>query len=206
MRVTERLGPFPKCSYDKCVRASQSFKGSYCSSHYHRARRGQDMDAPFRTDTKPCAKEGCDRLASARGLCTKHYERQLLGIEIRDNWACSLGVCDRTVALRSGALLCSTHRTLATKYGLTEEGLITLWGDGSCQLCGSTRKPSIDHDHSCCPVGNGPKCGKCNRGILCHSCNLAAGYARDSPEILRSLADYIESYAILKQEAYAAMT
>jgi len=29
----------------------------------------------------------------------------------------------------------------------------------------------IDHDHSCCEKT--PTCGKCNRGILCHPCNIS---------------------------------
>jgi len=31
------------------------------------------------------------------------------------------------------------------------------------------------------------------RGVLCNSCNLTIGHARENPEILRSLADYIEA-------------
>ncbi|SCD41175.1 endonuclease domain-containing protein [Streptomyces sp. DfronAA-171] len=29
----------------------------------------------------------------------------------------------------------------------------------------------IDHDHTCCPVDSVTMCGKCIRGLLCHSCN-----------------------------------
>jgi len=33
------------------------------------------------------------------------------------------------------------------------------------------------------------------RGLLCNHCNLAIGHARDNPEILRALADYVEANA-----------
>lgn len=40
----------------------------------------------------------------------------------------------------------------------------------------------IDHDHKTGLI----------RGLLCHACNTAIGYARDNPSILRSLANYLE--------------
>jgi hypothetical protein len=30
------------------------------------------------------------------------------------------------------------------------------------------------------------------RGLLCSRCNLTLGHSRDRPEVLRSLADYLE--------------
>lgn len=41
---------------------------------------------------------------------------------------------------------------------------------------------SVDHDHHTQKV----------RGLLCRVCNLAIGYAQDSPNILRGLATYLE--------------
>jgi hypothetical protein len=64
--------------------------------------------------------------------------------------------------------------------------------DNKCALCSDLFEvtPAIDHDHSCC---SGVKsCGKCVRGLLCHRCNTALGSFRDSPELLRKAADYIE--------------
>jgi hypothetical protein len=31
----------------------------------------------------------------------------------------------------------------------------------------------VDHDHACCQKKN-RSCGKCIRGLLCHTCNIAA--------------------------------
>lgn len=43
---------------------------------------------------------------------------------------------------------------------------------------------SVDHCH---------KTGV-NRGLLCSSCNIGLGYFKDSPETLRSAADYLDKY------------
>ncbi|WP_425427475.1 endonuclease domain-containing protein [Actinomadura meyerae] len=65
-----------------------------------------------------------------------------------------------------------------------------------CAVCGATAGDSlgrsfhVDHDHDCCDwvVGS---CGKCIRGLLCTSCNKAAGMLRDSPQLASALADYL---------------
>ena len=61
---------------------------------------------------------------------------------------------------------------------------------GVCAIC---RRPApdpeparfwrADHDHACCPGNNALKrCGKCERGILCGSCNLFVAGLEQSPE------------------------
>ena len=60
---------------------------------------------------------------------------------------------------------------------------------GRCCVCGLApegrqqfNKLVIDHDHETGKV----------RGLLCGMCNTSLGYAEDSPERLRALADYLE--------------
>ena len=66
---------------------------------------------------------------------------------------------------------------------------------GRCFLC---EKPTFrltqDHNHKCCGGGNVVRCGKCERRLLCDTCNWALGQAYDSPELLRKMANYIEVY------------
>lgn len=74
---------------------------------------------------------------------------------------------------------------------------------GVCALCaraevavtrdGKPRALSVDHDHSCCP-DRGRSCGRCVRGLLCHSCNLSLGKFQDDPELLDRAAAYIRSH------------
>jgi Recombination endonuclease VII len=64
--------------------------------------------------------------------------------------------------------------------------------DGLCAVCrcvpkivkGAERPLSVDHNH---------KSGA-NRGLLCDSCNLILGFAKDSQELLRRLIVYLQKH------------
>lgn len=66
-------------------------------------------------------------------------------------------------------------------------------GVGTCDSCGVLSELSIDHDHSHC--GPERSCAECQRGLLCRGCNVAIGWAGDSPERLRAAATYLERWA-----------
>lgn len=55
-----------------------------------------------------------------------------------------------------------------------------------CDICHKTGRICYDHCH---------KSGLF-RGWICHRCNVALGYARDSAKLLRKLADYLDAYKI----------
>jgi hypothetical protein len=48
---------------------------------------------------------------------------------------------------------------------------------------------TVDHDHSCCPKSK--SCGKCIRGLLCSSCNVALGRLKDNVQTLKRLIKYL---------------
>ncbi len=87
-------------------------------------------------------------------------------------------------------------RNLKSQIGITAEiKYERLKSQGG--VCGACRAPQhhsrralglsgwcADHDHKT----------KKFRGVLCNNCNLALGYAKDSPEILMALIKYLESY------------
>lgn len=91
---------------------------------------------------------------------------------------------------------CERDRTQVRKHGLTsrQKALLAEW-QGGCRICKRTEPGSkgwvVDHDHACCP--GDVSCENCRRGILCAWCNSALGYAMDSAELLRAMADYLES-------------
>jgi hypothetical protein len=57
--------------------------------------------------------------------------------------------------------------------------------NGVCAACFKTcsikKNLAVDHDH---------KTGKV-RGLLCQNCNVALGHARENPDVLRRLAEYL---------------
>lgn len=69
--------------------------------------------------------------------------------------------------------------------------------NGVCAICsappteGYQGRLAVDHDHSCCPGRRA--CGKCVRGLLCKSCNLMLGYAKDDVVTLRAGIAYLEN-------------
>jgi len=58
---------------------------------------------------------------------------------------------------------------------------------GGCAVCGEAcatgKRLAVDHHHETGII----------RGLLCAACNTSAGAMKDSPQLLRKLADYIEA-------------
>ena len=90
-------------------------------------------------------------------------------------------------------------RHLRSRYGITPDAYVKLYNEqkGVCIGCGqppkgggrsnSNNRLFVDHNHA---TGN-------IRGLLCQGCNAALGLAKDSPEVLRNLAAYLEKEPIL---------
>jgi hypothetical protein len=75
----------------------------------------------------------------------------------------------------------SNRKSRISSYGLTLEqfDLILAVQNYACAMCHEPFKTGqrihVDHDHACCPRKN-RSCGKCIRGLLCHTCNIALGH------------------------------
>lgn len=86
---------------------------------------------------------------------------------------------------------CRRCWNIERRYGITadEWNRRFLAQKGCCAACGKHHTVCgslhVDHDHLTLLV----------RGLLCKTCNLALGFVLDSPELLRTLAAYLENAA-----------
>ena len=84
-------------------------------------------------------------------------------------------------------------RRLKFNFGITLDEYETMLAQqaGVCAICKAPPETSycgtlaVDHDHDTGKV----------RGLLCTRCNTALGSLRDSPEMLRAAANYLERTA-----------
>lgn len=94
--------------------------------------------------------------------------------------------CDKNV--RTARKLKAKETRLIKEYGMDFRQLEDMLNaqDHKCKICqadvATERQHHIDHCHTSGIV----------RGILCNRCNQAIGLMQDSPEILRSAANYLE--------------
>lgn len=72
------------------------------------------------------------------------------------------------------------------EHGITRADYDAFLDDqgNACAICRQsfTSVPRIDHDHATGAV----------RGLLCHSCNVALGHFRDSPDLMYRAIRYVE--------------
>ncbi len=122
-----------------------------------------------------CGYKGCDSPIQAKGLCMGHYLQQRRGEPLRPKIRtkpegryspCLVPSCGRPGSRGDG--LCPNHYTTAQRYTLDAKMLARMLAE-PCEMCGSTDRPQIDHDHSCC--SGMTSCGKCVRGTLCPVCS-----------------------------------
>jgi len=64
--------------------------------------------------------------------------------------------------------------------------------DGRCLVCKKQKKLVVDHNHSCCP--GKLTCGKCTRGLICHSCNTLVGYLETQKDLLEKANQYVKDF------------
>lgn len=79
---------------------------------------------------------------------------------------------------------------LKTKYGITQEKYedIKEFQENCCGICKQKCDDLVvDHDH-----GSGAL-----RGLLCHSCNVMLGHAKDNLQTLKYAIEYLENHRTL---------
>lgn len=73
-------------------------------------------------------------------------------------------------------------RRRAVRYNVPEEEL-RAWLLAGCLICKGFDRLGVDHNHATTAT----------RGLLCQGCNQGLGFFRDSPELLRKAAAYVET-------------
>jgi hypothetical protein len=112
-------------------------------------------------------------------VCEQHREwwsknREKLNADAREHYPDS----------KNGQLVRHRRR----KYNIDEKtfiGMVEAQG-GKCLICGEipNKNLSVDHNHITGKI----------RGLICNSCNIAIAKAKDSPILLRAMADYLEKF------------
>lgn len=146
-----------------------------------------------------CDWKGCRARAEAYGRCAKHPRRKPPTApptaRPRKKAAapriCAITTCERQVQAFG---LCNHHRQYVHNYRLTIEEIeeVERWRreEKPCDVCRERPGVHIDHDHT---GQTGRTCEReAVRGWLCGSCNHLIGYSRDSAEVLRAAADYLD--------------
>lgn len=64
--------------------------------------------------------------------------------------------------------------------------------NGKCLICNKEKRLVVDHNHKCC--SSKTTCGKCTRGLLCHTCNTLVGYIETHQELLQKVDNYIKDF------------
>lgn len=136
--------------------------------------------------------------------CGQYYRRRSAGAGGRDRTGERVPVCKQCqsaarVGLKRKDPAAQRAYMNMWRYGLSEDDLANLLAaqGGKCAIegCGATEPGGrgsfhVDHNHACCP---GIKsCGRCIRGLLCHSCNTALGLFKDNASLMRKAAEYVE--------------
>lgn len=174
------------CSVEGCERPAAAL--SLCSMHRRRMLNNGDPLVALR-------RRGILRDELGRKMCVRCREWCDLSL---------FGLNKRNVdGLGSYCKPCAQTYQRKRKFGLTAEAFDALLEKqgGRCAVCLTTNPGPkdwhVDHDHSCCPHlrGTAVSCGKCVRGLLCHSCNTSMGGMKDDPVRLRAAADYLEAYS-----------
>ena len=76
------------------------------------------------------------------------------------------------------------RRHLASRFGLSEDECVKLFSaQKGCYICGCEWPLVIDHSHLTGQV----------RGVLCKQCNISLGGAKDNPDTLKKLIDYLSN-------------
>lgn len=176
------------CINPKCGKTGVKLTKGLCKNCYYRKWHTGNVDYKV-VEKKPCAYEGCEKLAIAKGWCDTHRKR------VNRRGSVEAGRPDWWGSFPSRRSR-SKESKLQSNFGISLEEYEALFKEqgGVCKICGEPEKRtdprtgkiyalSVDHCH---------KTGKI-RGLLCMAHNKAIGLFGDSVSLLRAAISYLES-------------
>ncbi|MEU3301301.1 endonuclease VII domain-containing protein [Streptomyces sp. NPDC006678] len=174
-----------RCEFPGCTRKYIS-KGP-CASHNWQRNTGRELTAlPKRRPAKPHDRNPQDEKQCRTCLLWLDPDLFNRNASAKDGLQGSCRSCGRDAQRKV------LYRLPPGRYAemLASQG-------GTCAICKQADNNgfalSVDHDHGCCPETG--TCGECVRGLVCTACNHGLGKFRDSPELLRAAAAYLEWHA-----------
>lgn len=186
------------CSKDGC--GKETHAKTLCHNHYRESKRRAAGAKAQEKRPDICIAYKCTRKHYSLNYCAAHYARYKAGGTVNESKPIKVLVYNQTGCLvpscekpHHSSGLCKTHDTTKRTYSLSVEKVIDMLSK-ACEVCGNSGGLTIDHDHLCC--NSRSSCGKCVRGTLCQHCNRSMGQAKDNSDILRKLADYLDSYSL----------
>lgn len=192
--LSERTCSEPDC--DRPVNAR-----GWCNSHYHKRYRAGEIQTELpltpRHSLSDIDEEGRTALCAICGpvdirLRTGPRGRAECMVRRREEQRRRVRNYDPSTR-KPQTYTAEQRRRWKYKLAAAQVSDLMLERSGKCHICGESDATAIDHDHSCCPTGG--SCGECVRGALCHRCNVGLGWFMDSPDRMRSAADYIERWS-----------
>jgi hypothetical protein len=202
LRSSGKLQGGLTCSFPDCAKGH--YGRGWCRLHYDRARaNGGDpakhreawFESWTRTDAKPCTECGevkaLEEFAPNPKLgflgrankcrpCFNKYQNRLI--------AETPGAREKRRAYNARPEVIAAQRMNWVRriYGPVGVAIEERRVAGEpCDVCGGlTPAMSLDHCHVSGQA----------RGLLCRDCNWALGKVKDDPQVLRALADYVESH------------
>ena len=114
-----------------------------------------------------CSLPDCDRPHYAKTLCRMHGER----LKRTGSTEAKIKPVSNVKEDNPKAYI-NRKSQLKQRFNMEIDDFVARSADG-CEICGDKpeRNLQVDHDHNCCDSTK--TCGKCVRGIVCHTCNTA---------------------------------
>ncbi|MFF9867604.1 endonuclease domain-containing protein [Streptomyces sp. NPDC013953] len=175
-----------RCEFPGCTRKYIS-KGLCASHNWQRTVGREPTPLPDRRHAKPHDRNPRGEKQCRTCLLWLHPDRFNRHAEAKDGLQGNCRSCGR------GAQRKALYRLSPDRYAempASQAGVCAICqqvDDNGFALC-------VDHDHGCC-LNSAGICGACVRGLVCAACNHGLRKFRDSPELLRAAAAYLERHA-----------